>query len=95
MSQRENPLILIVEDDPSIRLGLRKSLSFDGFQVIEAGDGEFTVVLETGMIGRRSNTASPSMRRGISGYRGVSAPNLSGPTMPFLNSPVYLNPLLL
>jgi len=40
MSQRENPLILIVEDDPSIRLGLRKSLSFDGYQVIEAGDGE-------------------------------------------------------
>ena len=40
MSQRENPLILVVEDDPSIRLGLRKSLGFDGFTVIEASDGE-------------------------------------------------------
>lgn len=40
MTQRANPLILIVEDDASIRLGLRKSLSFDGYQVIEAGDGE-------------------------------------------------------
>jgi len=40
MSQREHPLILVVEDDPSIRLGLRKSLGFDGFQVVEASDGE-------------------------------------------------------
>jgi len=34
------PLILVVEDDAAIRLGLRKSLSFDGFQVIDAADGE-------------------------------------------------------
>ena len=34
------PLILVVEDDPAIRLGLRKSLSFDGFRVIDAADGE-------------------------------------------------------
>ena len=40
MTERTNPLILIVEDDPSIRLGLRKSLGFDGFTVIEAADGE-------------------------------------------------------
>jgi DNA-binding response OmpR family regulator len=40
MSSRDNPLILIVEDDPSIRLGLRKSLGFDGYTVIEAADGE-------------------------------------------------------
>jgi two-component system alkaline phosphatase synthesis response regulator PhoP len=40
MSSRDNPLILVVEDDPSIRLGLRKSLGFDGYTVIEASDGE-------------------------------------------------------
>ena len=32
--------ILIVEDDPSIRLGLKRSLEFEGFQVELARDGE-------------------------------------------------------
>jgi two-component system alkaline phosphatase synthesis response regulator PhoP len=32
--------ILIVEDDPSIRLGLKRSLEFDGFTVDVAKDGE-------------------------------------------------------
>jgi two-component system alkaline phosphatase synthesis response regulator PhoP len=32
--------ILIVEDDPSIRLGLKRSLEFEGFQVEVAKDGE-------------------------------------------------------
>jgi two-component system alkaline phosphatase synthesis response regulator PhoP len=36
----EAPLILVIEDDPAIRLGLRKSLAFDGFRVLDAGDGE-------------------------------------------------------
>ena len=34
------PVILVVEDDPAIRLGLRKSLGFEGYQVLEAPDGE-------------------------------------------------------
>jgi len=34
------PLILVVEDDPAIRLGLRKSLAFEGFRVLDAADGE-------------------------------------------------------
>jgi len=34
------PLVLVVEDDPAIRLGLRKSLTFDGFRVLDAADGE-------------------------------------------------------
>ena len=32
--------ILIVEDDPSIRLGLKRSLEFEGFTVDLARDGE-------------------------------------------------------
>jgi len=36
----EQPLILVIEDDPAIRLGLRKSLAFDGFRVLDAADGE-------------------------------------------------------
>jgi len=34
------PLILVIEDDPAIRLGLRKTLAFEGYRVAEAGDGE-------------------------------------------------------
>ncbi len=32
--------ILVIEDDPAIRLGLRKSLGFEGFQVVDAADGD-------------------------------------------------------
>lgn len=34
------PTVLVIEDDPAIRLGLRKSLQFEGYRVIEAADGE-------------------------------------------------------
>jgi DNA-binding response OmpR family regulator len=40
MSEGGNPLILVIEDDPAIRLGLRKTLGFEGYRVIEAADGE-------------------------------------------------------
>jgi DNA-binding response OmpR family regulator len=33
-------VILVIEDDPAIRLGLKKSLGFEGYQVLEAEDGE-------------------------------------------------------
>ncbi len=36
----EAPLILVIEDDSAIRLGLKKTLGFDGYRVIEAPDGE-------------------------------------------------------
>ncbi len=32
--------ILVVEDDPSIRLGLSRNLSFEGFRVVVASDGQ-------------------------------------------------------
>jgi len=32
--------ILIIEDDPSIRLGLKKTLGFEGYEVLDAPDGE-------------------------------------------------------
>ncbi len=35
-----NKTILIVEDDPHIRLGLKKALQMEGYQVLEATDGE-------------------------------------------------------
>jgi DNA-binding response OmpR family regulator len=38
MSDRN--LILVIEDDAAIRLGLRKSLGFEGYEVQEAPDGE-------------------------------------------------------
>ncbi|MGQ0613295.1 MAG: response regulator transcription factor [Planctomycetaceae bacterium] len=34
------PLILIIEDDAAIRLGLRKTLAFEGYRLLEAQDGE-------------------------------------------------------
>jgi len=40
MSAADGPLILVIEDDPAIRLGLRKSLGFEGYRVLEAADGE-------------------------------------------------------
>lgn len=36
----DGSLILVIEDDPAIRLGLRKSLGFEGYEVHEAADGE-------------------------------------------------------
>jgi len=36
----DGSLILVIEDDPAIRLGLRKSLGFEGYDVREAADGE-------------------------------------------------------
>jgi len=36
----DGPLIIVVEDDPAIRLGLKKSLGFEGYRVLEAADGE-------------------------------------------------------
>ncbi|MEE8107049.1 MAG: response regulator transcription factor [Planctomycetota bacterium] len=33
-------VILVIEDDPAIRLGLKKSLGFEGYKVLEAADGE-------------------------------------------------------
>ena len=38
MSDRSR--VLVIEDDPAIRLGLRKSLGFEGYDVQEAADGE-------------------------------------------------------
>jgi len=32
--------ILVIEDDPAIRLGLRKTLGFEGYRVLDAADGE-------------------------------------------------------
>jgi len=36
----ERSLILVIEDDPAIRLGLKKSLGFEGYEVLDAPDGE-------------------------------------------------------
>ena len=33
-------MILIVEDDPSIALGLEKNLAYEGYEVLRAADGE-------------------------------------------------------
>jgi DNA-binding response OmpR family regulator len=40
VSDTTKPLILVIEDDPAIRLGLRKSLGYEGYRVMEAADGE-------------------------------------------------------
>ena len=32
-------LVLVVEDDPGVRDSLRRSLTFNGFTVVTAGDG--------------------------------------------------------
>jgi DNA-binding response OmpR family regulator len=35
--------ILIAEDEPDLRMGLRDNLQFEGYEVLEAGDGEETL----------------------------------------------------
>jgi two-component system alkaline phosphatase synthesis response regulator PhoP len=45
MSPTPSHRILIVEDDPSIRLGLQRSLGFEGFTVDVAKDGEEAIAL--------------------------------------------------
>ena len=40
MNSGTGAVILVIEDDPAIRLGLKKSLGFEGYQVLEAEDGE-------------------------------------------------------
>lgn len=37
---REKAKVLVVEDDASIRLGLEKNLSYEGYEVVTARDGE-------------------------------------------------------
>lgn len=41
----ESPTILLVEDEPSLRLGLVDGLGSEGFQVVEAADGEAALEL--------------------------------------------------
>ena len=40
MNESSGYSILVIEDDPAIRLGLKKSLGFEGYRVLEASDGE-------------------------------------------------------
>ena len=40
MTEDPTHLVLVIEDDPAIRLGLRKCLGFEGYDVLEAADGE-------------------------------------------------------
>ncbi len=40
MSEAISPTILVVEDDPAIATGLKKNLSFEGYGVLSAADGE-------------------------------------------------------
>ncbi len=34
------PRVLVVEDDKPIRASIRRALAYEGYEVIEAGDGE-------------------------------------------------------
>ncbi len=40
VSQNQVPLILIVDDDPFIRMQLRLSLEAEGYQIVEAQNGK-------------------------------------------------------
>lgn len=52
------PRILLVEDEPSLRMGLRDGLESEGFQVHEAADGESALELLLGDAGD-SPTVAP------------------------------------
>jgi DNA-binding response OmpR family regulator len=43
-----SPRILLVEDEPSLRLGLRDGLGSEGFEIVEAADGEAALELLLG-----------------------------------------------
>ena len=53
----ESPTILLVEDEPSLRLGLVDGLSSEGFQVVEAADGEAAFEL---LLGDSASAAAGS-----------------------------------
>ena len=58
--------ILVVEDDPAILLGLAKNLSFEGFRVLQAPDGEKG--LELAFDSRPDLIVLDLMLPGINGY---------------------------
>ncbi len=58
--------VLIVEDDPAIRLGLQKNLSYEGYDVTTASDGE--TGLEMAIDGRPDLIVLDLMLPGMNGY---------------------------
>ncbi len=58
--------ILIVEDDPAIRLGLEKNLAYEGFTVLTAPDGE--TGLELAFESRPDLIVLDLMLPGLNGY---------------------------
>ena len=58
--------ILVVEDDPAIRLGLEKNLSFEGYEVVTAKDGE--AGLEAAFSERPDLIVLDLMLPGVNGY---------------------------
>jgi len=59
-------MILIVEDDPSIALGLEKNLSYEGYEVVRAADGE--TGLELAIDRRPDLLVLDLMLPGINGF---------------------------
>ncbi len=79
---REKPLLLVVEDDRALSLGLEENLKFAGYDVIVASDGQ------TGI--RRAESEQPDliildlMLPGLSGYEVCRRLRLAGASMPIV-----------
>lgn len=74
--------VLVIEDDPSIRLGLERNLQFEGFQVVVAADGEsgFRLAIEK----RPECIVLDVMLPKLSGYEVCRQLRKQGLTMPII-----------
>jgi DNA-binding response OmpR family regulator len=74
--------ILIVDDEPDVRGGLRKVLEAEGFQVLEAADGK--AALETASSGSPDAIVLDLMIPGVDGYQVCRELREEGFTTPVL-----------
>jgi len=82
VNDEKRPLILVIEDDAAIRLGLRKSLGYEGYRVLEAADGERG--LEAVFEGRPDLVVLDLMLPRVNGYEVCRTIRKHDPGLPIL-----------
>lgn len=81
-TQPSKATVLVVEDDPSISLGLRINLEAEGYSVLVAGDGE-TALAEI-FSGRPDLVLLDLMLPGMNGFEVIQATRREGYALPII-----------